>query len=436
MKKFLTLTSLLLAAVLLLGMIPASAEVANAWEVPEGVEVYYANDISDKAAPTLDGEISDGEYGDVTVTMMPADRLTRGANDSSDIDDSRANQPTSDYVDFYFAYDDAFIYIAVEDYGGTWAEGSDTYNWLQETKAENQTIYEFAARNNYHFQTGFYLNDVSSYFSMQASSRGFDENKWFDSGTAQNGNADVRFGNPKSIVNDAYIKKTMVADGEVFADAPGGFKNEDGGAIRGNINQFEGQYKAVIELKYEKEFVMNLINELYADEFVELPNAMWFWTTLRTYVAGEVDGTATTIEGNCLAYNTYFATDIRDNTDVDYSVYGVSAEADFLPNLIVFGEEGDEISEGRFASDVLNEEEEEEDDAVVTTAKADDDADADDDKKDDAADKKDDAKTTTAAAEEEEDKKGGCGSVVGLAGIALVATLGTCTVFVAKKKED
>ena len=42
------------------------------------------------------------------------------------------------------------------------------------------------------------------------------------------------------------------------------------------------------------------------------------------------------------------------------------------------------------------------------------------------------APETTAAVEE----KSGCGSSVSVAGLALVAALGTCTVFVAKKKED
>ena len=34
------------------------------------------------------------------------------------------------------------------------------------------------------------------------------------------------------------------------------------------------------------------------------------------------------------------------------------------------------------------------------------------------------------------DAEGGCGGAVSLAGIALVAALGTCTTFVIKKKED
>ena len=42
------------------------------------------------------------------------------------------------------------------------------------------------------------------------------------------------------------------------------------------------------------------------------------------------------------------------------------------------------------------------------------------------------APETTAPVEE----KKGCGSSVTVAGLALVAALGTCTVFVAKKKED
>ena len=58
-----------------------------------------------------------------------------------------------------------------------------------------------------------------------------------------------------------------------------------------------------------------------------------------------------------------------------------------------------------------------------------------------AADKGEESKETAdtkapETTEKADDKKGGCGSSVSVAGIALVATLGTCTVFVTKKKED
>ena len=46
------------------------------------------------------------------------------------------------------------------------------------------------------------------------------------------------------------------------------------------------------------------------------------------------------------------------------------------------------------------------------------------------------APVTEAPTTEPTVEEGGCGASVALAGIALVATLGTCTAFVAKKKED
>ena len=45
-------------------------------------------------------------------------------------------------------------------------------------------------------------------------------------------------------------------------------------------------------------------------------------------------------------------------------------------------------------------------------------------------------KTEAPTTEAPEEEKKGCGSTVGVAGIALITALGTCTVFVAKKKED
>ena len=47
-----------------------------------------------------------------------------------------------------------------------------------------------------------------------------------------------------------------------------------------------------------------------------------------------------------------------------------------------------------------------------------------------------DAPTTEAPVTEAPAEEKGCGGSVGIAGLALVAALGTCTVFVAKKKED
>ena len=47
-----------------------------------------------------------------------------------------------------------------------------------------------------------------------------------------------------------------------------------------------------------------------------------------------------------------------------------------------------------------------------------------------ATDSADADETTGPAAE------GGCGGAVSYAGLALISVLGTCTVFVAKKKED
>ena len=55
---------------------------------------------------------------------------------------------------------------------------------------------------------------------------------------------------------------------------------------------------------------------------------------------------------------------------------------------------------------------------------------------DNAGDTKAEAEETKAADGAADATEGGCGGAVSLAGIALVAALGTCTAFVAKKKED
>ena len=364
MKKVLSAISLLLVAVMLLSVVPASAATVNAWEAPEGIDIYYANDLSDADAPSIDGQITKGEYGPITVSFDEDDGLTFGASYpdcDSTIDDTRADQPASEQIDFYFAYDEDYIYIAVEDLGGVWDKDHPTYKWLEEQlegTADAGKIGGFAARNNYHFYTGFYLNNIGDQISMQASSRGFDENKMFASGSAMASGGE--WNTPDSIVEDAYIKKTLVDSGEVFADAPGGFKNESD-TNRANHNTYEGQYKAVIELKYSKDKLVNIINEVYMDEMVELPNAMWFRFTARTYPVKEAaaeNGTGgSAYDAPYLGYNNYFVQDARvSNEDLEYNAedfldWGLSADSDIMYSLIVFGDEDTEISEGRWKGD-------------------------------------------------------------------------------------
>ena len=352
MRKFLSLTSLLLVVTMLVGVVgvfPASAETVNPWEAPEGIQTYYANKLT--ADPVIDGEIAEGEYGDLTVRMTPDMRLTfsgesTGQQDSV-IDDDRWAQPASDYIDFYFAYDADYIYIAMEDMGGSWEEGSDTYEFIRNLIGEDVEVGNYAARNSYHFHTGFFLDDCTSFLSMQASSRGFDENKWFDQGTAMNANVDPIYGQPNAFCDAVYIKKTNLATGEVFADAPTGYLNESS-AVRGNVNLIGAQYKAVIEIRYSKDKLLDLMNYLYCMDFVELPNAMWFWFTGRTYAANST----TAHGGDVTGYNRYFATDIRDD-DTDYIDYGIAegSSANTIPGLIVFGNENTELSLGRYEGD-------------------------------------------------------------------------------------
>ena len=457
MKKFLTATSLLLVAMMLFSVIPASAETIDPWEAPEGIQTYYANELT--AAPTIDGEIAEGEYGDLTVRMTPDMRLTFSAESTgqqdSAIDTDRAAQPASDYIDFYFAYDADYIYIAMEDMGGSWEEGSETYEFIQNLLGDGVEVGNYAARNNYHFHTGFFLDDCTSFLSMQASSRGFDENKWFDQGSAMNGNADPVYGQPNAFCDAVYIKKTNLATGEVFADAPTGYLNESN-EVRGNVNLVGAQYKAVIEIRYSKDKLLNLMNDLYSFDFVELPNAMWFWFTGRTYAANST----TAHGGDVTGYNRYFATDIRED-DTDYSDYGIAegSSANTIPGLIVFGDENTVVypglCEGEEYPAVEPDVTEPAGDADVTEPAATEPAAtepattepattepattepatteaADDEEETTKKTETTKAPETTAAVEE----KGGCGSSVSVAGIALVAALGTCTVFVAKKKED
>ena len=238
MKKFLSIIALMLA--LMLVAVPmvaaeeadaAEVEETSGWGAPAGIKIYYAENVEGKT-PLLDGTISEGEYGKAyRLTPIPVNNY--GAN-HQDLTAEPIADPTavSEYIDIYFAYDENNVYVAIYELGPELIEGNDN---------------PVPARANWHFNFGFDLNDLQSYFQMG----GYATNKqWPDSEFSY-----FEFGKKNSapikgydLISEAVIRKTDIAKGEDvgFGDLL---------SSNGNVNYTEGQCEMVMEFKFEKEVV-------------------------------------------------------------------------------------------------------------------------------------------------------------------------------------
>ena len=437
MKKALAIISLVLVFVML-ASIPSFAEgYTFVWEDPKDITKYYATDITGKEVPVIDGEIKEGEYGtpivitDNYLTIDPAD-VNNGNKIIDDYD-----QPASDKFEYYFSYDKDYIYIAFKDYGGTWEKGSTTANFLDNHAGVTDGYKNFATRANYYITLGFFLDDAKTTLTLGCSSRGFDESRLHDMGKSIGTISDAN-----EVVEQLYMRRYLAKDGTIITKCDNNGSLIEG--VKGNENCFEGQYIAECEIKVAKSRVIEILNENFFTEYVELGNACWLYATNRQYVSKL--NSNETYGGGVTAYNRYFSKDIRSNK-ADYGDYGINEgdAKDTIGSLLVFAPEGTPIEMCKEASEVATE-------PAATEPAATEPAATEPAATEPAATEPavtelaatepaatEPAATEPAATEPaatEPAAEGGCGGAVSFAGLALVAALGTCTVFVAKKKED
>ena len=403
MKKFLSIVALMLALLLVaVPMVSAEevdaaapaedgAEPTSAWVAPEGIKVYYAENVEGKT-PLLDGTISEGEYGKAYRLENPVPTTNYGSNHQEEpVADPTA---VSEYIDVYFAYDENNVYVAIYELGmpSIAQEGTDRLT---------------GARSNWVFQFGFDLNDLSSYFQMQ----GYATHKqWADSEFYyfEFGKRNTPTIKAYDLISEAVIRKTDVSTGEDvgFGDLL---------SANGNVNYTAGQCEMVIEFKFEKAVVAQALNSTYFTDYDTISDAMYFGLSTHTY--GRLEN------GPSQYYKWAGQTDLRGQTGqyADFGIYEGSS-TEFLFDLVVFADENEEIE---IADPFpIRPETEAPTTEPVTEAPVVDETEA------PVADE------TEAPATEAPAAQGGCGGSVAVAGIALVAALGTCTAFVAKKKED
>ena len=395
MKKFLSVVSLLIVAMMILSMPAVSAAENNAWTKPEGVNVHYANDVSENA-PSVDGIINEGEYGKVTAHIEEA-RPTKlwGSQWQTDPADPTLK---SEYMDIYYAYDAENIYIAIYEMGPKFVDNGDD--------AKDNDVVE---RHNYTFKIGFDLNDVKKYFQFG----GFRTNvEWaslayFEEDGVKN---DLSIGTT-SIISECIVRKTDATTGEDIAYG-------DLISANGNPNYNKGQWTMTMEFKINKVDFIQAINDVFGTEYNNLSNAMWMVLDTNAF---KKDAAGT---GYVQQYFKWIGQNDISGKQDKYINYGIleGMTKDSLFDVIVFGDENTVIKVASPEGDPIETEPVETEPAATEPAA-------------DVTEPVADATEPVADATEPA-KEGGCGGAVSFAGLALVAALGTCTAFVERKKKD
>ena len=399
MKKFLSVVSVLLVAFMMLAIVPVSADEASetaAFELPKNIRKYYANDITG-TTPTIDGTISENEYGKLTV---------RVDNPSAMVGDTRVfmTEPAdetlrSEYIDFYFAYDESNIYIAIYDSGFKKVDNGDEY-----------TKNDVPFRYNYFFMMGFMLEDLLSDFRFGGGST---NSVWSNLRYHEFGKSNTPPIKTYDLVSECVVRKV---DTDTGADVAFG----DLLSANGNANYTDGSWEVYMEMKLDKKQIANAMNECFFTDYDEIPNAMYFDFTTNTYRAKADD-----LNDSVSQYYSWLGNNNVAGSQGDYADFGyyegMKTEAIF--DLIVFGDENTEI----VPADPFPVRPETEPAATEPTTEA---------PVVDETEAPSENEATEAPVTEAPAADGGCGGAVSIAGIALVAALGTCTAFVAKKKKD
>lgn len=404
MKKFLSIVSLLLVAMMVFA-VPTFAEETEAEPVvlPAGVQKYYANDITGKT-PTIDGVIGEGEYGNLTVRVSEPAAMVgdTGVFMTEGVFEDLRNE----YIDFWFAYDENNIYIAIHLGPSIYKDNGDQYK-------KNDTTF----RNNTFFKMGFDLNDLTGTrirFGGSSSTVHWNDLRYYEFNKAN-----VAPVKTNTFVTELITRKVDIATG---ADVTFG----DLTTTNGNANYADGAWEQYIEMKIDKAAACQMLNECFFTDYDELPNAMYFAFDTNTYKAqgaAKDDGTEKLEPCDVQYWSWMGKTNIagKHAEYADYGYYEGMNGCENLMDVIIFGDENTVLNNSN-PFPVREETEPEVTEPEATEAPTTEDP--------------TEAPTTEAPVTEAPAAEGGCGSSVALAGIALVAALGTCTAFVAKKKED
>ena len=405
MKKLLSIV--LVAVMLLAAVMPVAAEEAEgtAIQPAKDMAVYYANDLTGQTLPVIDGTINAGEYGNV-ITIGEPMPMAKEWPDYGYVIDYESDRPLAGTVEYYFAYDETSIYIAFKEYGATFDDGNTMYQ-------------DFSGRSNYSFGYGFQLDDMTNYLSHSVTYGGGCWNKGnlsFSDGKLSNfTSTDIT---PDQFYSELFVHKYKADEAALPEDERTLWVYGD--VLSASNQNSTAPYILEVEMRLDKQQVIEVFNSVAYTEYAECPNAMYFRMTLNTYRMGAEEGTAA-----LTGQNKFLSTDISALNEAQktkfYMDYGMlpGSPTQVLPALIVFDQQDAPIM---IPADKVETEPEETEPEVTEP--------------EETAPEVTEPEVTEGDVTEAPVAEGGCGSSVALAGIALVAALGTCTAFVAKKKED
>ncbi len=410
MKKFLAVIALVLvASMLIVTPVFAEEERTPDYKRDYGQETFYAKKM-DKA-PTIDGDISAEEWGDPVVSKTEPNYWQSLATDDTyskytDQDPGALVDRLAKELNFYFGYDDDYIYIAYYQLAGAWDSEFDT-----DTTAGNHWR-EYTFRHNYMMRMGFDIEDVSNLmqlgYGMPDIKDGYGLITSDADASHSGGRLSFTCGMPYASDSSAltYDGANILVDGKISKKLV-----SDGSGINGCNSPKEGggQYVECFEIMLDKATLLEAYNEVCETEYAELPNAMFFTFQMRNYSWND---SASGVEYN--GQTAWFGTplDLDQQLDLDNLF-------EYFPDIVVFG---DKIEDPIHIGDVTEPAETEPADTTPAETEP--------------------AETTPAEttptesepAETEPAAQGGCGGTVTFAGLALVATLGTCAVVTSKKR--
>ena len=392
MKKIIAVLSL----VLVVAMIMATPTFAADHELDYGQERITANKV-DKA-PVIDGKIDEGEYGKISVTKTDPTHWQSSRTDesySNVVTDASSVEHlldrTMQKMDVWFAYDDDNIYIAYSQLGGAW-DGDDADDIV------GNNFDEFTFRHNYVFRMGFDIENATNLMKISYSMPAIVAGYCPMTETTNNTGLKIEYSNgatydTMSVLNEAYFSKIGV----------------DGTPVE-SCNSKVGPYVEVLEMSFSKYALLEATNAAFGTSYESLPTGMFFTFAARQYSWSDAEMKVPAYDGQ----TEWFSVALTDD-----QIFDLGRNTKTMPAIVVFG---DKVEVPVVETQPAETTPPETDPATVETEPA------------STPDESEEVPTESAPAETEPATEGGCGGTVSMVGMALVASLGTCAVFVTKKR--
>ena len=384
MRKIIVAISMLLVIAMTLAVPAFGAEEVSTAAVElekYGQKTYIVGEAVSEA-PIIDGVIEEGEYT-LKVRFEDEALWTTGESFTTKGEAPEEAWMNSEYIEYYYSWDEDNIYIALVDMHGY----KDNTHWVY--------------RTNYYWRFGFNLGDFSEYIQIYLSGNPGDFTSYPE-------RPSIGMTNPRSNAEVPAEENAKIAG--YATKVPVDSTLTDMKATDAT------QWVRTVEMALNKAQLLNMFNFYCGTNYAELPNAMLIAHGNRTYnefaEVGVADPSKTTHSlWNCAALS-------------DAQMTELGTEFIYVPNVVVFGTELKVPSEASATTAPVETTPVEttpvETTPVETTP----------------------VETTPVetennagnATETEPAAEGGCGGTVSMAGIALVAALGTCATVVSKKR--